>query len=74
MTLDGDKAGTPRDVTPGDRDATPTSTTFATGDDFTFSPDGKYLVYTATPDQRRGVEHELRHPPRRRRRAASRRC
>jgi dipeptidyl aminopeptidase/acylaminoacyl peptidase len=38
-----------RDVTPGDRDAYPTSTTFSSGDDFTFSPDGKYLVFTAVP-------------------------
>jgi dipeptidyl aminopeptidase/acylaminoacyl peptidase len=41
--------GEPRDVTPGDRDANPTSSTFAIGDDFTFSPDGKYLLYTAVP-------------------------
>src|SRR5260370_41321073 len=39
----------PRDVTPGDRDANPTSDTFATTDDFTFSPDSKYLLYTAPP-------------------------
>jgi dipeptidyl aminopeptidase/acylaminoacyl peptidase len=39
----------PRDVTPGDRDAFPTSSTFSTGDNFTFSPDGKYLVFTAVP-------------------------
>ncbi|MHB1423925.1 MAG: dipeptidyl-peptidase 5 [Gemmataceae bacterium] len=39
----------PKDVTPGDRDAYPTSTTFSTGDNFTFSPDGKYLVFTAVP-------------------------
>ncbi|MBX9585123.1 MAG: S9 family peptidase, partial [Gemmataceae bacterium] len=38
-----------RDVTPGDRDAYPTSTTFSSGDDFAFSPDGKYLVFTAVP-------------------------
>ncbi|MBX7104937.1 MAG: S9 family peptidase [Gemmataceae bacterium] len=38
-----------RDVTPGDRDAFPTSTTFSTGDDFTFTPDSKYLVFTAVP-------------------------
>ncbi len=49
MSFDNGKAGTPRDVTPGDRDAYPTSTTFAVGDDFTFSPDGKYLVFTAVP-------------------------
>src|SRR5439155_12299335 len=35
----------PRDVTPGDRDAFPTSDTFSSGDNFTFSPDGKYLVF-----------------------------
>jgi dipeptidyl aminopeptidase/acylaminoacyl peptidase len=41
--------GEPKDVTPGDRDAFPTSDTFSTGDNFTFSPDGKYLVFTAVP-------------------------
>lgn len=41
--------GTPRDATPGDRDAAPTSTTFSTGDDYTFSPDGRYLVFSAVP-------------------------
>jgi len=41
--------GTPRDVTPGDRDAVPTSSTFSAGDDFDFSPDGNELAYTATP-------------------------
>jgi dipeptidyl aminopeptidase/acylaminoacyl peptidase len=45
--------GEPRDVTPGDRDANPTSDTFSAGDDFTFSPDGRYLVYTAPP-----IRHE----------------
>lgn len=39
----------PRDVTPGDRDAYPTSTTFSSGDDFTFTPDSKHLVFTAVP-------------------------
>ncbi|HEV2946483.1 MAG TPA: S9 family peptidase [Gemmataceae bacterium] len=43
--------GLPRDVTPGDRDANPTSDTFATSDDFTFSPDSKYLLYTAPPEK-----------------------
>ncbi len=42
-------AGEPKDVTPGDRDAYPTSTTFSIGDDFTFSPDGKFLLFTAVP-------------------------
>jgi dipeptidyl aminopeptidase/acylaminoacyl peptidase len=45
------EGGEPRDVTPGDRDAFPTSDTFSTGDNFTFSPDGKYLVFTAVPKE-----------------------
>jgi dipeptidyl aminopeptidase/acylaminoacyl peptidase len=40
-----------RDVTPGDRDAFPTSDTFSSGDNFTFSPDGKSLVFTAVPEK-----------------------
>jgi len=43
--------GEPRDVTPGDRDANPTSTTFSVGDDFTFTPDSKHLVFTAVPEK-----------------------
>jgi dipeptidyl aminopeptidase/acylaminoacyl peptidase len=43
--------GEPRDVTPGDRDAFPTSDTFATADNFTFSPDDKFLVFTAVPEK-----------------------
>jgi len=39
------------DATPGDRDAYPTSTTFSSGDDFTFTPDGKHLVFTAVPEK-----------------------
>jgi dipeptidyl aminopeptidase/acylaminoacyl peptidase len=49
VPFDGEKAGGPRDVTPGDYDAYPTSTTFGVGDDFTFSPDGSHLVFTAVP-------------------------
>ena len=37
------------DATPGDRDANPTSGTFSSGVDTTFSPDSKHLVFTATP-------------------------
>src|SRR5439155_24582907 len=37
------------DVPPGDHDANPTSTTFSVGDDFTFSPDGTHLLFTAPP-------------------------
>ncbi|HYC70859.1 MAG TPA: S9 family peptidase [Opitutaceae bacterium] len=44
---DGAAVGEPRNVTPGDNDAVPTSSTFSEGDDFAFSPDGKTLVYTA---------------------------
>lgn len=46
---DGVATGDPRDLTPGDRDAVPTSSTFSAGDDFAFSPDGRKLAYTATP-------------------------
>jgi len=41
--------GEPRDVTPGDRDAVPTSTTFDAGDEYAFTPDGRALVHTAEP-------------------------
>jgi dipeptidyl aminopeptidase/acylaminoacyl peptidase len=43
------EGGEPKDVTPGDRDSVPTSTTFATGENFTFSPDSKYVLFTAVP-------------------------
>lgn len=46
MNADGTN---PRNVTPGDRDGVPTSSTFSAGDDYDFSPDGKELAYTATP-------------------------
>ena len=46
------KGGEPRDLTPGDLDGYPTSTTFSLGDDFTFTPDSKSLVYTAPPASR----------------------
>ena len=39
----------PQDVTPGDRDAYPTSMTFSAAQDFCFSPDGSHLVFTAVP-------------------------
>ena len=41
--------GDPRDVTPGENDAVPTSSTFSAGDDFDFSPDGKEIAFTAPP-------------------------
>ncbi|RCK73640.1 MAG: Alanyl dipeptidyl peptidase [Ignavibacteriae bacterium] len=38
-----------KNLTPGDRDAVPTSSTFAAGDEFCFSSDGKEIAYTAAP-------------------------
>ncbi len=38
-----------RNVTPGDRDAYPNSTTFSVGDDFTFTPDSNNIVFAAAP-------------------------
>ena len=49
MSFENGKAGEPRDVTPGDRDAYPTSTTFSIGDDFTSTPCGEFLLFTAVP-------------------------
>ena len=43
------QGGDPRDLTPGDRDAVPSSSTFSAGIDVAFSPDGKEIAYTATP-------------------------
>ncbi len=55
--------GSPRDVTPGDRDAQPPSMTFSFGDDFAFSPDGTELAYTATPlpvhDESWSTNHDI---------------
>jgi dipeptidyl aminopeptidase/acylaminoacyl peptidase len=42
--------GEPLNLTPGDRDAVPTSSTFSAGDDYCFSPDGQQVIYTATPE------------------------
>ncbi|HEX9006403.1 MAG TPA: S9 family peptidase, partial [Bacteroidota bacterium] len=42
-------AGEPRDLTPGDRDAVPSSSTFSANPDYSFSPDGREIAYTATP-------------------------
>lgn len=43
--------GLPHDVTPGDRDAYPTSSTFSSGEDFCFSQDGSHLIFTAVPSK-----------------------
>jgi dipeptidyl aminopeptidase/acylaminoacyl peptidase len=45
----GGATAEPRDVTPGERDAVPAASAFASGDEFAFSRDGAELVYTATP-------------------------
>ena len=37
------------DVTPGDRDAAPTSKTFSVADDHCFSADSRHLLFTAVP-------------------------
>jgi dipeptidyl aminopeptidase/acylaminoacyl peptidase len=57
-TADGKDA---RDVTPGDRDAYPTSTTFSSSVDFAFTPDGTHLVFTAVPskDEAWSTNYEL---------------
>ena len=51
FVISAEKTGwsAPHDATPGDRDANPTSSTFSVGDDFTFTPDSRHLVFTATP-------------------------
>lgn len=46
---DGAATGEPRNVTPGDNDAVPTSSTFSAGDEYAFSPDGAALAFTAPP-------------------------
>ncbi|MBX7073950.1 MAG: S9 family peptidase [Pirellulales bacterium] len=53
--------GEPRDLTPGDIDGVPTSSTFSAGDDFTFSPDGKHLLYTSPPrtDEAWSTNHDI---------------
>jgi dipeptidyl aminopeptidase/acylaminoacyl peptidase len=61
ISYENGKAGEPRDVTPGDRDAYPTSTTFSVGDDFTFTPCGEFLVFTAVPAENEAwsTNHDL---------------
>lgn len=48
VTEIGAKAA-PRDVTPGNFDAYPTSGTFSNGDNFCFSPDSRALLFAAPP-------------------------
>lgn len=51
----------PLDLTPGDRDAAPTSSTFSAGADFAFSPDGTEIAYTATPYPTRTEAWNINH-------------
>lgn len=46
---EGTADGEPRNVTPGENDAVPTSSTFSGGDDFAWSPDAKEIVFMAPP-------------------------
>lgn len=56
-------AGEPRDVTPGENDAVPTSSTFSAGDEFAWSPDGKEIAFSAPPaalrEQAWSTNHEV---------------
>lgn len=49
ITATGSGWSEPHNCTPGDRDAYPNSSTFSVGDDFTFTPDGKHLIFAAAP-------------------------
>ncbi len=59
----GAAAGEPRDVTPGENDGVPTSSTFSEGDEFAFSADGRSLVFAAPPmplrEQAWSTNHDL---------------
>jgi len=60
---DGACRGEPRNVTPGENDAIPTSSTFNSGDEYAFSSDGKTLTFTAPPlplrEQAWNTNHDL---------------
>jgi dipeptidyl aminopeptidase/acylaminoacyl peptidase len=49
VTPTGAADGDPRDVTPGENDAVPTSSTFSAGDEYAFSADSQELAYCAPP-------------------------
>lgn len=60
---DGAAVGEPRNVTPGENDAVPTSATFEEGDEYDFSPDGKELAFAAphhvTREQAWSTNHDI---------------
>ncbi len=62
IAADG-RGGEPRDLTPGENDAVPTSSTFSAGDDFAWSPDSKEIAYTApnevTREQAWTTNHDI---------------
>ncbi|AOS43657.1 Prolyl tripeptidyl peptidase precursor [Lacunisphaera limnophila] len=59
----GAATGEPRNVTPGENDAVPTSATFEEGDEFDFSPDGRELAFAAphhvTREQAWSTNHDI---------------
>jgi len=50
-----------RDVTPGDRDAAPTSKTFSVAEDHGFTPDSRHVLFTAVPAEGEAwsTDHDL---------------
>lgn len=50
-----DLGGKRRDVTPGEWDAAPTSSTYSNGDNMAFSPDGSALFFSAPPARGQAV-------------------
>jgi dipeptidyl aminopeptidase/acylaminoacyl peptidase len=59
----GAATGEPRNVTPGENDAVPTSSTFEAGEEFAFSPDGRELAFAAphhvTREQAWSTNHDI---------------
>lgn len=53
--------GNCRDITPGDRDAAPTSKTFSVAEDHAFTPDSRHVVFTAVPAEGEAwsTDHDL---------------
>lgn len=60
---DGAATGEPHNVTPGENDAVPTSSTFEEGEEFAFSPDGRELAFAAphhvTREQAWSTNHDI---------------
>lgn len=49
VKLQDGKAGEPKDITPGDIDSFPTSTTFSGEQDYCFTPDGQFIICCCPP-------------------------